>query len=86
MSQASQIKKNFELSSALSNFILDNPNTLKNMPSNASIVAFSEHDESLNKANDIMIDGLLSEGTVVIKAQESKEEKTGWKFTSIFPS
>ena len=85
MTQTSQIKKNFKLSTDLSNYIFDNPRSLGGLPSNASIVAFSEDDETLNKANNTIIESLLSEGTVVIKAQETKKEKTSWKFTPIFP-
>ncbi len=85
MTQTSQIKKNFKLSTNLSNYIFDNPHTLGGLPNNASIVAFSEDDELLNKANNIIIKSLLNEGTVVIKAQETKKAKTSWKFTPVFP-
>lgn len=85
MSKTSQIKKNIKLSSDLTNYLMDNPLTLAGLPSNASVVAFSKDDHTLNKVNTTMIESLINEGTIVVKAEETNKEKLPWKFTPIFP-
>ena len=83
MSKKSQMTKNIKLSNDLSRYIVNNPQVLVGLPSNASVVAFSKDDESLNKANNTIIKSLLNEGTVVVKAQETNKDKNPWEFTPV---
>lgn len=85
MSKPSQIKKNIKLSTDLSNYLVSNPRTLTELPNDASFVVFSEDDKALNRVNGTIIDSMLNEGTIVVKAQETKKQREPWKFTPIFP-
>lgn len=83
MSTKMQTKKNLKLSEKLAEFLVNHPEASEKLPKDASFVTFSAQDNNLNKVNKKLIDELLEEGKRVIKAQETKDSKTPWKFTSV---
>ena len=83
MTKKKLIQKNIELSEKLASYILDNPSVIKGLPSNASYVFFSGSDKKLNAANSDIIKSLLSQGTAVIKAEETHNTITPWKLTPL---
>ncbi len=84
MSKNQQITKNIKLSEKLAEYIANNPNQVKRFPVNVSYVTFSSRDEKLNSVNEQLIKSLKSEGKKVIKAQETVDNDTPWKFTPLF--
>lgn len=83
MSKKQQTEKNLKLSVKLVNFIADNPRLSQSMISGASVVPFSLSDQALNQSNEKLIEELLEEGKTVVKAEETKDSKNPWKFTSV---
>lgn len=83
MTLKKQFTINIDLSEKLANYIASNPEDVKNLPEDASFVTFSSHDVSLNNANMKLVEGLLEEGRSVVKATETNDKKSPWKFTQI---
>jgi hypothetical protein len=83
MSTKNQAQKNLKLGEKLADFLINNPRISNTLPDDASLITFSADDENLNKANTELIKGLLEEGKHVVKAEETKNIKNPWKFTTI---
>ena len=81
MSSKMQTQKNIELTEKLTLYLLSSK-TIE-LPSNVSIVPFSNKDEKLNHANEKLVETLLSEDKPLVKAQEPKTSNGPWKFTPI---
>lgn len=83
MSQAQQTHLNIQLSEKLATYIVANPVVLKKY-SGYSYVVFSKQNDQLNSLNRKLIKELLAEGKKVVTAQETKDTKSPWIFTSIY--
>lgn len=81
MTKNKQFIKNIDLSEKLANYIAKNPKEVENLPENASFVTFSFADDELNLENKILIESLRKEGKKVVKAEQTGDRKTPWKFT-----
>lgn len=79
-----QIKKNFELSEKLAEFLAQNPQLIKKYPKDSSFVVFSSSDPSLNKINEKLADSLKKKGRKVIKAKKTGNVEEPWVFTPSF--
>ena len=84
MSKTDQAKKNMVLFEKLTNYMLENPDSVKNLPKVASFVVFTLHDKELNASNKKLLDSLIEEGNKAIKAEETEDFQTPWKFTPVF--
>lgn len=80
MTQSIQTSKNLELSAKVAKYIAKNPDSIKNIPDKSSYIVFSSNKE-LNQANSRLVKTLKKEGRNVVKVQEVKSKKGGWKFT-----
>lgn len=80
MSKKVQIKKNLILTEKLLDYL-----SSKQTKSSGkySYVVFSKEDESLNRENEKLIEGLLEEGKKVIKAEETGDIKNPWHLVYI---
>ncbi len=85
MTQQKQFLKNIDLSEKLANYIAQNPDAVKNFSKNASFVTFSSTDNVLNAENKKLLKSLLQEGREVIKAQETTDIATPWRFSTSTP-
>ena len=86
MSKKQQAQKNLNLTVKLTDYLAGNPEMDKYVwGSGVSLVTFSATDKKLNNANQELVESLLEEGKKVVKAQETKNSKQPWKFTSASP-
>ena len=85
MSKNQQVKKNIELSSELSQYMLENPSLAADMPSHSSYVVFSSKDKELNKLNEKLADKITKEGRQVVRAQKTGDEENPWTLTPLNP-
>lgn len=85
MTKTQQVGKNIKLTEKLATFIQNHPKKVKDLPQDASFVAFSLNDNKLNKKNNDLLDLLIQKGTAVVKAEETNNSKSPWRFTSITP-
>jgi len=83
MTKTKQLQKNLKLSQKLASYILSNPVVTKGLPGNASYVFFSSTDKKLNSANNEITKSLLIQGTAVIRAEETSNQKNPWKLTPL---
>ena len=83
MTKHTQFIKNIDLSEKLAVFIAKNPDEVKNLPEDASFVAFSSTDKKLNDENKKLLESLQKEGRKVIKAEETNDKHNPWKFTPV---
>ena len=84
MSKKQQAQKNLNLTVKLTDYLAGNPEMDKHVwGSGVSLVTFSATDKKLNTANQELVESLLEEGKKVVKAQETKNSKQPWKFTSV---
>ena len=83
MSKKQQAEKNLKLYAKLADFIAEHPKLSGTVISSGSVVLFSATDKNLNKVNEKLIKGLLEEGKTVVKAEETKDKKNPWNFTSV---
>lgn len=71
------------LAQKLMAFILANGKILKELPNNATYVAFSAKNQELNKETEKLLDTVKKEGKPVIQAFEPQSKNAPWKFTVI---
>ena len=83
MSTDKQTTKNIKLSHKLTEYLIKHPAISKKLPFNASFVVYTENDDELNKANDLLLKELVEEGKPVIKAKETNDKNNPWTFSSI---
>lgn len=80
MSKQTQMKKNIELSKKLMDFLVSHPDEREKLPNQVSFITYSEQDEYLNKENDKLIITLHKEGKKVVKAIQTNNPTSPWKF------
>lgn len=81
MSKKQQAQGNLHLTVKLTDYLSKNPEIDKHVwESGVSLVPFSANDNRLNKENDKLVEELLAEGKIVVKAEETKNSKEPWKF------
>lgn len=83
MSKAQQIHLNIELTEKLASLIIANPSLLKKY-SGYSYVVFSKDNMELNELNNHLVIELINEGKNVVKAIQTNDVKSPWKFTVAF--
>lgn len=87
MTKLKQLDKNMKLTVKLANYIAKHSKDpeVKKLSgiSGVSIVPFSATDKELNDENEKIIPGLIEEGKKVIKAEETKNSKTPWRFEQV---
>lgn len=83
MSTNKQTEKNIKLSHKLTTYLIKHPIASKKLPLDASFVVYTKNDDELNKANDILLQGLLDEGKPVVKAKETNDKNNPWIFSSV---
>lgn len=81
MSTQQQIDQNIVLSLRLADYLVKNPEIIKNTPADASYVIFSYKFPKLNEVNSEMLDKMVESGEPVIKVEEIKNQKNPWNFT-----
>jgi hypothetical protein len=83
MSKLQILQKNLRLTSKLFDFLNENPEMSKNVPSGTSYVVFSYKDKELNNENQKMITELKGKGKKVVKAT-NKPGPNPWKLEFLF--
>lgn len=83
MSIDKQTQKNIKLSHKLTVYLIKHPDISKKLPSDASFVVYTRDDEELNKANDVLLEGIIDEGRPVVKAKETNDKNNPWIFSSV---
>lgn len=83
MTKQIQTSKNLKLSAKVAEYITKNPDSVKDFKGDLSFVVFSASDSSLNKVNTNLAIKLKKEGKKVIKAEETKDKESPWKFTPL---
>ncbi|KKS36708.1 MAG: hypothetical protein A3G49_04545 [Candidatus Sungbacteria bacterium RIFCSPLOWO2_12_FULL_41_11] len=73
-----EIEKNFSLSADFGQYIINHPETLKNIPRNAQIVMGDEKDRPLTEKNVLMVK--KAKGRFY---QAVRQAKNGWKVRQI---
>ena len=81
MSKAQQINLNMQLSEELATFIIANPKILRKY-SGYSYVVFSYSNKELNELNNELVIGIINEGKNVVKAIQTSEKNSPWKFST----
>lgn len=76
-----QIKNNLKLSEKLLDYLSKYPRN--NKQKNISYIIITKGDNELNKENLVMAKSLLKEGKNVVKAIETDNKSTPWKFASL---
>ena len=80
MSTKMQTVKNIDLTEKLIAYIMKAKN-LPNLPQDVSFVPLSKSDNSLNDANEKLLESLTKEDKPVAIAEELKGGKYSWKIT-----
>lgn len=75
-----QIIKNLKLSEKLLNYLSENPRENKE---NVSYIVITKNDSALNKANLSIAESIAKKGKKVVKAFETNNKLSPWKFSSI---
>lgn len=75
-----QISKNLKLSEKLLNYLSKHP---QNPKDNISYIVITKEDKELSRANLGMVKSLIKEGKKVVKAIETNDKSTPWKFCTI---
>lgn len=75
-----QLDENMKLSVKLADFLAKHP---KAVALGASVVPFSAYNQDLNRENEKLVESLKDEGKKVVKAEETKSDKTPWKFEQV---
>lgn len=83
MSTNKQTEKNIKLSHKLTTYLIKHPDISKKLPSDAAFVIYTRDDEKLNKANDVLLKGIIEEGRPVVKAKETNDISNPWIFSSV---
>lgn len=76
-----QIKNNLKLSEKLLDYLSKYPRN--NKQGNISYIIITKEDSELNKENLVMAESLVREGKNVVKAIETNNRSTPWKFASL---
>lgn len=76
-----QIKNNLKLSEKLLDYLSKYPRN--NKQKNISYIIITKGDNKLNKENLVMAKSLVKEGKTVVKAIETSNKSTPWKFASL---
>lgn len=87
MSTKVYTSKYFDLIEQLMHYVTKNGSGVKELPSNASFVAFSNKDTELNEYTQRILDSLIEdkEDKPIVKAEQLKNSSASWKFTTITP-
>jgi len=75
-----QIIKNLKLSEKLLNYLSENPRENKE---DVSYIVITKNDSALNKANLSIAESIAKKGKKVVKAIETSNKSTPWKFASL---
>ncbi len=76
-----QITKNLELSEKLLDYLSEYPS--EDEMKNVSYIIITKEDKELNEMNLSLVESLLKEGKRVIKAIQTNDKVTPWKFSAI---
>lgn len=76
-----QIENNLKLSEKLLDYLSKYPRD--NEQGNISYIIFTKGDSQLNKENLVMARSLVKEGKNVVKAIETSDRSTPWRFASL---
>ena len=82
MSIKQQTDKNIQLINKLMKFIVKDKD-VHSLPKDVSYVPFSNSDQKLNKANEILLKALQKEDRPVVKATEPSSNKGHWEITPV---
>lgn len=74
-----EIDKNFSLSAAFSEYLIQNPSVLKSVPANAQIIMGDERDPKLTKKNQEIFKRKSDGGLF----QAIRQKKNGWTLLPI---
>lgn len=77
-----QTSKNIDLTHKLIKYLVNGKN-VPDLPQDVSFVPFSNTDKRLNKANGDLLEALLKEDKLVVKAEEPKTKNESWKITPV---
>ncbi len=83
MTKRMQTNKNLDLSAKAAEYIAKNPEATKDFAGKISFVVFSANDKVLNRNNEDLAKRLKSKGLNIVKAQQTKDKREPWKFTSV---
>jgi len=83
MTQKQQTTANLKLLEKLTDYLIESPPADISKEEKVSYVLFSADNAELNKMNEKLLGTLIKEGETVVKAEQTKDKKTPWKFTSV---